>query len=375
MQIRQERQDTRRDSFPQKKVEQKSKKGNSAIDEKTTEQNEIETENEQFQNESANYLQGGGATGASNPFTYQLPDKGKEKNPEKGETLEMFSGYYYDSTFSNVKLRKEVSAIQIYSLAGKLIGSYKPEKTDGYKIVLGKEVPQGVYLVNFEFKDKSTNIVKKIMKMNKEEQNYTITLSRIFPKVTTGTFRNSGSFSKDNTSAPAIPLGLLNTAKDGVHYVCEMKFNFDMEGYDFSDFDINVKRERTNTLDYHNGTEWKSDPKGTATGKDDTSPSGNICLVKDYKDPHIYDFDGPGLDAYSISIARFENILKAKEVVYVANFTQWVQFKEISSGIIVNDPIKLNWFCKIRFRKKALHSWELVSDDSSSGLGTTSLGH
>ena len=58
MQIRQERQNIRRDSFPQKKEEKKSQKGNNAVAEKTTEENEIEAENEQFQNESASYLQG-----------------------------------------------------------------------------------------------------------------------------------------------------------------------------------------------------------------------------------------------------------------------------------------------------------------------------
>jgi hypothetical protein len=351
-----------------KKEEQKTQNENTAITEKTEEQKSIIKENESFQDESARYLETKYNGAATN---YQFSPK--NENPNKKDPIETRS--YGTGAFTNLGLRKEVSEIKIYNLAGKLIGEYKPAKTDGYEITLDKNISNGVYLLNFEFKDKSPSITKKIFKISGVEQKYPIKLNRIFPRVTSGIFRNSGTFSDDNKAAPKMGLGLLNTAADGVHYVCEMKFNFDMEGYDFSEYDINVKRSRTNTLDYFDGVKWKSDPLGTATGKDDTSPSGNISLVKDYKNPHIYDYDGPGLQPYHISIARFEDTLKAKEVIYAANFVQWVQFKEKATGTIINDSVKLNWFCKIRFKQKSLHSWELVSDESVSGTGKTTLGH
>src|SRR4051812_35903370 len=63
----------------------------------------LETENDKFQKESSEYLLGKEAI--ENAYTYQTPVK-DEKNPNPGETLEMFS--LLQPGFANISLRKEV---------------------------------------------------------------------------------------------------------------------------------------------------------------------------------------------------------------------------------------------------------------------------
>lgn len=297
-------------------------------------------------------------------------------NSIPGEIVEVSAAFTYDSIV--LRLRKEVLSITFYSSAGVIISTHTPQVTNGYQIILDDTVPKGVYFYEIRFKD--LNIKSFASKFVKIDVNLAFLLRRIFPKVTTFIFRSVAgqAFSADNR-APSLPnrtLGLFASGTEGVHFVCEKRFNIDMQGYSFADFEIVIKRKRTTLHEYFASSEWRPEPAEGQNGTFDDSPtSATMHLVKDYNDPHIYDFDGPGFDNVGQVFSYWQNTLNATKFVFSTNFMEWVQLKETSTGIVIDDPTVMNWFCKIFFDKVAENNWQASQTASSSGIGHIPLGH
>lgn len=102
-----------------------------------------------------------------------IPSRAGESKPPQQVTMFSFLDH------STAQVKQEVETLSVWTVTGKLVGTYKPGTTNDYIITLGKDISDGLYLLQFTLKD-GTKEVTRVIKGTLGKQAHTIRLRRVF---------------------------------------------------------------------------------------------------------------------------------------------------------------------------------------------------